>query len=68
MPATAGSPAFLLRFRPLAGGRGYAFPCDSSGHVDLDGLSERGRDSYLFARAVVGRDVAWPEIERGRLQ
>lgn len=54
---------FEIRFRSLfREGRGYAFPCDAAGHVDLDSLSERGRYNYLFARAMVGREFATPNI------
>jgi hypothetical protein len=55
--------AYELRFRSLFdGGRGYAFPCDSEGHVDLDGLSEQARENYLYARAVVGRELSIPAV------
>ena len=54
---------FEIRFRSLFNeGRGLAFPCDASGQVDLDALSERGRTNYLFARAMVGREFAVPDI------
>jgi hypothetical protein len=43
-------------------GRALAFPCDATGHVDLDALSERGRSNYLFAKAMVGRDFATPSV------
>jgi hypothetical protein len=56
-------PAFEVRFASLyAPGRGYAFPCDRQGHVDLDALSERARINYLFARGMVGREIATPCI------
>jgi hypothetical protein len=45
-------------------GRGYAFPCDASGSVTIDALSERGRENYLFARAVVGRALSAPVVSR----
>lgn len=55
---------FVLCFRSLfASGRGYAFPCDDHGDVDLDGLSEQGRNNYLYARAMVGRELATPAVE-----
>jgi hypothetical protein len=55
---------FELRFCPLFNDRcGYAFPCDRDGHVDLDALSERARNNYFFARAVVGREVAVPVVQ-----
>ena len=44
-------------------GRGYAFPCDPAGHVDLDGMSERARNNYFYARAMVGRELAAPAVE-----
>ena len=53
--------AFELRFECITNaGRGFVFPCDACGRVDLDALSERGRNSYLGARALVGREYASP--------
>lgn len=52
-----------LRFVSLFdAGRGWGFPCDAQGRVDLDTLSERARANYLYARAVVGREVALPAV------
>lgn len=54
---------FELRFQSLFdSGRGYSFPCDPTGKVDLDRLSDRARLNYLFARALVGRDLAVPDV------
>ena len=61
------SPAsrFVLSYRPLVeGGRGYAFPCDRLGKVEMDRLSESARNDYIYARAVVGRELAEPAVER----
>jgi hypothetical protein len=56
--------AYQLCFRSLFNsGRGYAFPCDLSGHVDLDGMSERARNNYFYARAMVGRELSVPAVE-----
>ena len=56
---------YELRFRSLFDeGRGYSFPCDPSGHVDLDSLSERARSNYFFARTVIGRDLSAPAVQR----
>ncbi len=56
---------YELRFRSLFDdGRAYAFPCDALGHVDVDALSERARQNYLRARAVVGRDLGMPAVQR----
>ena len=56
--------AFRLCVRSLFdSGRGYAFPCDRRGEVDLDRLSERARNNYFFARAMVGRELTTPQIE-----
>jgi hypothetical protein len=43
-------------------GAGYAFPCDAQGHVDLDALTPRSRDNYLYARAVVGMELSAPIV------
>lgn len=61
---TRGS-AYELRFDDLfVAGRGYAFPCDARGRVDLDALNERARCNYLYARAVVGRVMSLPAVRR----
>jgi hypothetical protein len=55
--------SFQLRFRSLFHeGRGLAFDCDPDGRIELDRLSDRARQSYLYARALVGRDFAQPEV------
>ena len=62
MPVTD---AHQLRFESqFQAGRALAFPCDAQGGVSLDALSERARENYLFARAVVGRDFANPIVLR----
>jgi hypothetical protein len=54
---------FELRFQSLFNqGRAMAFPCDACGHVDMDALSERARENYLYARAVIGREYAVPAV------
>lgn len=54
---------FELRFQSLFdSGRGYSFPCDPTGKVDLDDLSDRARNNYLFARALVGRELSVPDV------
>lgn len=61
-PATA---EFRLCFRSLFQiGRSFAFPCDERGHVDMETLSPRARDNYLFARAMVGRELQAPAVEK----
>jgi hypothetical protein len=55
--------SFELRYRSLSPYRcGYAFPCDAQGQVDLDRLSDRARDNYLYARAMVGFDLLQPQV------
>jgi hypothetical protein len=57
----SGCGRFELRFGHLfQEGRGLAFPCDAKGEVELDALSERARERYLYARALVGREYALP--------
>jgi hypothetical protein len=54
---------FELRFSSLFDeGRGYAFPCDASGQVDLDAMSERLRNQYLYVRTLIGRDFSSPAV------
>ena len=53
-----------LRFESLFHpGRCVSVPCDASGHVDMDRLTERLRNAYLGARAMVGRDYAYPRVQ-----
>jgi len=52
-----------IHYQPLSGrGPELCFPCDAHGNVPLDALSDRARNNYLFARAVVGRDYATPAV------
>ncbi len=54
---------YELRFQSLFDeGRAFVFPCDAQGRVDLDSLSERARHNYLYARAVIGREVSMPSV------
>ncbi len=67
-PTAPAAPSWELRFDPLTGsGRGFAFPCDAKGQVDLDGLSERARCNYFYARAFIGREFGWPAVCPGTL-
>ena len=57
------SAAYQLRFQSLFNeGRALVFPCDEKGCVVLDSLSERARNNYFYARAVVGREFAYPAV------
>jgi len=42
----------------------FAFPCDAAGTVNLDALSDRARQNYLFARMVVGSLFLTPAVRR----
>jgi hypothetical protein len=54
-----------LRFTSLYHpGRGLVFPCDETGHVDIDSLSERLRNAYFGARAMIGREYLYPALQR----
>jgi len=62
-PEPQANAGFQLHFRSLTGaGRGYAFPCDARGHVDMDALSRRALLNYLYARAVVGWKLSKPVV------
>jgi hypothetical protein len=55
---------YELRFQSLFNeGRAYAFPCDAEGHVDMNALSETALNNYLYARAVIGRELAVPAVQ-----
>ena len=65
MFTSTASTSFQLSFRSLFNsGRGFAFPCDRRGQVDLDRMSERARNNYFYARAMVGRELAPPTVAR----
>jgi hypothetical protein len=54
---------FELRFQPLHdSGQSYSFPCDLRGSVNLDQLSDRARNNYFYARAMVGRELSFPAV------
>lgn len=55
---------YEIRFKSLfQEGRGFAFPCDAGGHVNLDGLSDAQRNNYYYARALVGREFCFPDVQ-----
>lgn len=55
---------FQLRFQSIFdAGKGLAFPCSRSGAVDLDTFSRKLLNSYLYARASVGREYFFPRVE-----
>lgn len=54
---------YQIRFQSLfQQGRALSFPCDRDGRVDLNALTPRAMDNYLFARAMVGREFATPAL------
>lgn len=59
---------FELSFQSFDNGQCFAFPCDSNGAIDMDGLDHRVRNDYLYARAMVGRDLRSPAVRPLRLQ
>ena len=65
MDATLEGTGYELRYVSLfERGHAFSFPCDAQGHVDLDALSPRARDTYRSVRARVGREFAAPEVMR----
>ena len=54
--------AYTLVYLSIRGGDCFAFPCDKAGTVEMNGLSDRARDNYLLARALVGRDFHSPTV------
>lgn len=63
-PPLAGTEAgHELRFVSLHDpGRWICVPCDPGGQVDIDALAQRLRMAYLSARALIGRDYAYPTV------
>jgi hypothetical protein len=56
-------PGFELYFPSLSLARpALSFPCSASGAVPLDSLSERARNNYRHARALMGCDYATPTV------
>jgi hypothetical protein len=67
MDTTNASGDYELRFHPLfANHRAFAFPCDMVGRVDMDSLSQPMLNNYLYARAVMGLELSWPEVRLSR--
>lgn len=46
----------------IGGDGGYSFGCDAQGTVDMNAMTERARNNYLYARAVVGIELQRPTI------
>jgi hypothetical protein len=62
-PSNTSDALFELRYRSfLNPGRGFTFPCDAKGRVELGQLSDRARVNYLYARATVGFELAAPIV------
>jgi hypothetical protein len=53
-----------IRYESLFRGPALCFPCDERGDVPLDALSDRARENYLYARAVVGLEYAYPSVRQ----
>jgi hypothetical protein len=62
-PSSTAHAAYELHFPSLSlSCCALSFPCDACGAVPLDTLSERVRNNYLFARALMGRDYGAPTV------
>jgi hypothetical protein len=62
-PSSVPGTTHYLRFAALfQSPRTLSFPCDAQGYVQLDVLSRRALDNYLFARNAVGRDFDVPVV------
>jgi hypothetical protein len=42
----------------------YKFVCDVKGHVDMNALTDRALNNYLFARAVSGNQLLAPVVTK----
>ena len=64
LPTSTSIAAFELYFPSLRlSSPALSFPCNAGGEVWLDTLSERARENYLFARALMGRDYGAPTVQ-----
>jgi len=55
---------YELRFQSLFhSGRGLTFPCDQSGEVAWEQMTEGARASFLRAQTAVGREWASPAVQ-----
>lgn len=60
---SGGQARYELRFASLVdGGRGFAFPCDAHGHVDICDLTEQIRCNFFYARKLIGRELSVPSV------
>ena len=60
---------FELRYQSLFNeGHAFSFPCDATGQVNMDALSERARHNYFYVRTAVGREFATPAVRLHLLQ
>lgn len=60
---------FVLHFNSLLPrGRAFSFPCNARGQVNLDDMNERMRNNYLYARAMTGRELSWPQVRSTRMR
>jgi hypothetical protein len=63
MQSVLADACYRVRFQSLKDDRlVFEFPCDAEGRVELDGLNDRARIDYLFARAVVGGEFKRPAV------
>lgn len=59
------TPQFQIQFPLLrSNGSTLSFPCDGSGNVDLDRLSDVERRDYFFARLMTRRPNGQPRVVR----
>ena len=57
------SVVYELRFPYIHSSKALSFPCDAQGHVQLEVLSERARNNYFYARAMLGREFLVPQVQ-----
>ena len=62
-PQTTAQKAYELSFAYIHSSKRLAFPCDEKGVVHLELLSERARNNYFYARAMLGREFLVPQVQ-----
>jgi hypothetical protein len=60
----ARTPALVLSFQNLHSSKRLEFPCDEKGIVLFEALTERARNNYFYARAMLGREYLTPKVQQ----
>jgi hypothetical protein len=64
LPTAESLACYELRFQSLFhSGRGLTFPCDRTGEVAWEAMTERARINFMHAQRNVGLEFAAPAVQ-----